>query len=232
MYVCDASTVRFILKENKQIKGVKSVTGICKKWRISKGSKRYKKFDRKLHIKYNFYTERDVRGFSWYCVYLCMYISSVLSRNHGHYSVTEFIFSHLRWLWGSSRSTKTCRLSKKCACALECVYIVNIYWQAHGEICMYLRYSDKIMGWMTEESWFDSMLRQRTLLQRVHTGCGPHLTPIPRVSEPLSPGVKRPGREAEVSPPYSAEGKDEWRHVATPMCFHTLHNDGFASTCS
>jgi hypothetical protein len=39
---------------------------------------------------------------------------------------------------------------------------------------------------------------------------------IQRVSWSLSPGVKRQGREADHSPPTSAEGKKAWIYTATP----------------
>jgi hypothetical protein len=40
--------------------------------------------------------------------------------------------------------------------------------------------------------------------------------PIQWVSEALSPGVKRPGREADHSPPTSAEVKKMWIYTSTP----------------
>jgi hypothetical protein len=44
--------------------------------------------------------------------------------------------------------------------------------------------------------------------------------PIQWVPEALSPGVKRPGREADYLPPASAEVKKKWVHTSTP---HSLH---------
>jgi hypothetical protein len=40
--------------------------------------------------------------------------------------------------------------------------------------------------------------------------------PIQWVRGALSPGVKRPGREADHSPPTSAEVKKTWVYTSTP----------------
>jgi hypothetical protein len=42
--------------------------------------------------------------------------------------------------------------------------------------------------------------------------------PIQRVLGALSPGVKRPGREVDHSPPASAEIKKMWIYTSTPPC--------------
>jgi hypothetical protein len=45
----------------------------------------------------------------------------------------------------------------------------------------------------------------------------PTRPPIPRVTEVISLGVKRPGREADHSPPSSAEIKNAWSYTSTPQ---------------
>jgi hypothetical protein len=45
---------------------------------------------------------------------------------------------------------------------------------------------------------------------------GPTQPPIQRVPEALSPRVKRPGREADHSPPVGAEVKKMWIYSFTP----------------
>jgi hypothetical protein len=45
---------------------------------------------------------------------------------------------------------------------------------------------------------------------------GPNEPPIQWIPEALSPGVKRPGREADHSPPSSAEFKNAWSYNSTP----------------
>jgi hypothetical protein len=45
---------------------------------------------------------------------------------------------------------------------------------------------------------------------------GPTQPPIQRVTGALSLGVKRPGREADNSPPSSAEVKNGWSYTSTP----------------
>ena len=40
------------------------------------------------------------------------------------------------------------------------------------------------------------------------------------------PGVKRPGRDADYSPPTIAEVKHEWSYTSTPcLCFHGVARD-------
>jgi hypothetical protein len=58
------------------------------------------------------------------------------------------------------------------------------------------------------------------LSQIVQTGSGFHQTSYPMVPGALSPGVKRPGREADHSPPTSAEVKKMWMYSSTlPYAF-------------
>jgi hypothetical protein len=45
---------------------------------------------------------------------------------------------------------------------------------------------------------------------------GPTQSPIQWVPGALSPGVKRPGREADRSPPANAEVKKMWIYTSTP----------------
>jgi hypothetical protein len=45
---------------------------------------------------------------------------------------------------------------------------------------------------------------------------GPTQPPIQWVPEALSPGAKQPGREADHSPPTSAEVKNMWIYTSTP----------------
>jgi hypothetical protein len=52
--------------------------------------------------------------------------------------------------------------------------------------------------------------------RRHRPALGPTQPPIQWVRESLSPGVKRPGREADHSPPTSAEVKKTWVYTSTP----------------
>jgi hypothetical protein len=56
-----------------------------------------------------------------------------------------------------------------------------------------------------------------SLLYSVQTGSGPTQPPIQWAPEDLSPGVKRPGHEADYSLPSSAEIKN--RGAITPLPF-------------
>jgi hypothetical protein len=72
------------------------------------------------------------------------------------------------------------------------------------------RYSNLAAGWTTEESGFDPQQGQKIFLYSVtlRLTLGPTQPPVQRVPWPLSPGVKRPGREAGHSPPSNAEAKN------------------------
>jgi hypothetical protein len=50
----------------------------------------------------------------------------------------------------------------------------------------------------------------------VQTGSGVHPTSYPMGSAGSFPGVKRPGREADRSPPASAEVKKMWIYTSIP----------------
>jgi hypothetical protein len=46
---------------------------------------------------------------------------------------------------------------------------------------------------------------------------GPTQPPMQWVPGPLSPTIKRPGREDDHSPPTSAEVKNKWIYTSTPL---------------
>jgi hypothetical protein len=46
---------------------------------------------------------------------------------------------------------------------------------------------------------------------------GPIQPPVQRVPDALPPGVKGPGREADRSPPSTAEVKNVWSYTSTPL---------------
>jgi hypothetical protein len=53
------------------------------------------------------------------------------------------------------------------------------------------------------------------LLQNDQTGSGAHQASGSTCSGAFPPDVKRPGREADHSPPSSAEVKNEWSYTST-----------------
>jgi hypothetical protein len=58
-----------------------------------------------------------------------------------------------------------------------------------------------------------------SLLHVVQTGSGVHPASYPMgTAGALSPEVKRPGREADHSPPTNAEVKKPWVYTSTPPC--------------
>jgi hypothetical protein len=55
-----------------------------------------------------------------------------------------------------------------------------------------------------------------SLHHRVQNDSGAHSASYPMGTTSSSLGVKRPGREADHSPPSSAEVKNAWRYTSTP----------------
>jgi hypothetical protein len=76
-------------------------------------------------------------------------------------------------------------------------------------------------AWLAEESDFDSLKGKQSLL--FSTGPRASLWPtgslIERVIGVLSPGVKRPGREADRHSPSTADTKNTWIYASTPPHF-------------
>jgi hypothetical protein len=71
-------------------------------------------------------------------------------------------------------------------------------------------------SWTTEGSEWQSRWGQEFLfLHLVQTCSGVHSTSYPMGTGALYPGVKRPGREADHSPPTSAEVKKMWIYTST-----------------
>jgi hypothetical protein len=60
------------------------------------------------------------------------------------------------------------------------------------------------------------MGHQFSLLHVVQTGSRAHPASYPICTGSLSPGLKRPGREADYSHPISAEVKKAWIYTSTP----------------
>jgi hypothetical protein len=74
------------------------------------------------------------------------------------------------------------------------------------------------MGWMTKGSEFESRWGQEfSLIHVIQTGSGAHPASYPMGTGALPPGVKRPKREADHSPPNSVEVKKTWVYTSTPL---------------
>jgi hypothetical protein len=65
-----------------------------------------------------------------------------------------------------------------------------------------------VAGWTTEELEFESRWGQYSLLHVVQNACGAHPTSYPVGTGPLSPGIKRQGREADIWNPSCAHAKN------------------------
>jgi hypothetical protein len=73
------------------------------------------------------------------------------------------------------------------------------------------------MGWTTEGSEFESLWRQEfSLLHVVQTSSWVHTASYPMGTGASFPGIKRPGREADVSHTNIDEIKKTWIYTSTP----------------
>jgi hypothetical protein len=83
------------------------------------------------------------------------------------------------------------------------------------------------MGWTIGVLEFDSRRRPEIFLFTTasRTALGPTLPPIQRVLGALSLGVKRPGREADHSPPSNAEVKER-----VELYLHSLNKPSWRCT--
>jgi hypothetical protein len=76
------------------------------------------------------------------------------------------------------------------------------------------------MGWTVGVLVFDSRWGLGIFLFTTavfRTALGPTQSPIQRVAGSLSLVIKRPGREADHSPPSRAEVKNAWSYTSTPQ---------------
>jgi hypothetical protein len=68
------------------------------------------------------------------------------------------------------------------------------------------------------------MVKKFSRLRSVQPALGPIQPPIQWVSGVLLPGIKRPGRETDHSPPASAEVKKTWIYTSTPPYVFMAYN--------
>jgi hypothetical protein len=72
---------------------------------------------------------------------------------------------------------------------------------------------------MAEESGIDSRRGQETFLHKDQAGSGAHPASYTMGTEAVPPGVKRQGREADHSPPSSAQVKNGGAIPPLPLAF-------------
>jgi hypothetical protein len=77
---------------------------------------------------------------------------------------------------------------------------------------MYLRYRLDDRGVEFKSRWHQEF----SLLHNIQTGYGSHPVSYQLGLGALSPAVKRPGREADHSPPTGAEVRKTWIYTSTP----------------
>jgi hypothetical protein len=74
------------------------------------------------------------------------------------------------------------------------------------------------MSWTTEGSKFKSRYgKEFSILRVIQTGSGGHPVSYPMSTADSIPGVKRQGREADRSHPYSDEVKKTWFYTSSPF---------------
>jgi hypothetical protein len=89
------------------------------------------------------------------------------------------------------------------------------------------------MGWTTEGSEFDCRYGQEfSLLNLVQTGSAVHPTSYSMGIGAFSRGVKRPGREADHSPPTNAEVRKMLIRTSTPPYTSTVTEESLQFTTS
>jgi hypothetical protein len=81
-----------------------------------------------------------------------------------------------------------------------------------------LRYSSKtsVFGWQRLYIQIHVTIYEYNS-PRIQTGSGAHTASCPMGTGDLTPGVKRPGRDADYSRPSSAEAKKVWSYTFTPQ---------------
>jgi hypothetical protein len=96
---------------------------------------------------------------------------------------------------------------------------VFIVVSVHFVIVSVRKLLDAISDWTIGVLGFDSRRELGIFLFTTvsETALGPTKPPIQWVTGTFSLGVNRPGREADHSPPSSAEVKDAWSYTSTPQ---------------
>jgi hypothetical protein len=129
----------------------------------------------------------------------------------------------IKFVWAS------CKVGVKCNCAQNIIniikhYLIQVYWISKFDWLLNIimsfivfHISDWLRAGQTRgcssspgggKNFCLSMLSRPAL--------GPTQSPTQWVLGAFSPGVKRPGREADHSPPFSAEVKKSWVYTSTP----------------
>jgi hypothetical protein len=79
------------------------------------------------------------------------------------------------------------------------------------------RYTDQVTGWTIQEPWFACRKQQGPFFRNSRASLGHLQLPINWRGRGGSPGVKRPGSEADNSPLSKTEDMNEWKNTSTPL---------------
>jgi hypothetical protein len=98
-----------------------------------------------------------------------------------------------------------------------CLYKINILQHKNKELGRRSRCSDWLRaGRLRGRSSSPGRVKNFLFLTSSAPPMGPTQSPIQWVTGGSSPGVKRPGREADHSPPTSVDVKKMWIYTSTP----------------
>jgi len=140
-------------------------------------------------------------------------------------------------LWEYYASEITHNFHVSCLKCTICLKIVSRPVCQYPEYCLLKngglnktisRHNGQALAGTPKESCFDSGQGQETALfsETSRQALRPVQPPIQLVMEALSPGLKRPGREFDHSPPYRAKMKNDWNHTWTPpISLHVVQRD-------
>jgi hypothetical protein len=141
----------------------------------------------------------------------------------GRQTDTTVTFTHYEYF---TERVATCEQSK-----IQCYRIPHTNIQKHFMLRYYIitttTTTTTVRSGMTQ--WYSAELRSRrsgvripagaekfSLYHLIQTGSGGHPASYPLDTMGSFPGVKRPGREADHSPPSNAEIKNAWSYTSTP----------------
>jgi hypothetical protein len=90
----------------------------------------------------------------------------------------------------------------------------TFFWSHELKFCIAITCEPGQHSWYSD--WSPGMVKNFLFSMSSRLSLGPTQPPIQWVEGTLSPGVKRPGREADPSPPTSAKIKKTWIYICTP----------------
>jgi hypothetical protein len=132
------------------------------------------------------------------------YLEMFVVRSNNYYENVEAILdsSHVSRNCDSSMLATPCEIRSWRECGISGISVLGLSLSRAGRL---------------RGSEFESLYGQKFyLFHVVQNGSGPIQPPIQRILGAISLELKRPRREADHSPPTSAEAKNTWIYASTP----------------